>query len=398
MNPRVSFFQNLRTRGEHRFIGDILQQIRAGKYAGQIARLRAEQDPAKAAKLKKALPAFTASCTTNGGHKLTDARAHSGLLQGDIDKIGGEKAELLREALRKEPCVFAAWISPSGDGLKLLIRVEADLGSHAASFATAKKHFLDCYQIELDSHCKDVSRLCFVSHDPQLWINENAQVLEIADSNLNELPPLNSSTTNTTSKTTTTSTQQTPLESATEKGKIVPPNQRTLYHNLCARRLSDVEPGTRNAWLCELLPLWNSALSETVAMEFAGYFWEEHRHIFTDTKRQHLAEARALYRGTGASYHQTLSAAQRAVFDTLTADQADAFRICQHLSKLNPETPDTFFLSGDELAKRLGAVGMKGTRLLQELVARGVLSIQTKGTRRKPGEAGKATVFRFLLS
>lgn len=157
----------------------LLTQIRGGAWKAPISQLQNESDPERAESLKKALQCFTASCTTNGGHKSADVIAHSGLLQVDVDKIGMEAAERLRDALQGEPCAFAAWLSPSGNGLKILVRVPDDISRHAESFAAVEKHFLEKWEVKIDPSCKDVSRLCFVSHDPDLWINPDAEIIDV---------------------------------------------------------------------------------------------------------------------------------------------------------------------------------------------------------------------------
>ena len=85
----------------------------------------------------------------------------------------------LREKLAADKHVSFAFTSPTGSGVKVVIRVKADASLQAASFAAAKKHFGETYAVTVDEACKDVSRLCFASHDPDAFIREDeAEVLE----------------------------------------------------------------------------------------------------------------------------------------------------------------------------------------------------------------------------
>jgi len=139
-------------------------------------------DPARAAKkgadsLKKKLPAITFSGLFK---KRCDAGmlAHSGLICVDIDACSDLAA--LRDKLKSDPYIAAAFISPTGSGLKALVRTWADVTLHERSFLAARRHFKEAHSIEIDS-CKDLSRLCFVSHDPEIFVRHgDAEILEPA--------------------------------------------------------------------------------------------------------------------------------------------------------------------------------------------------------------------------
>jgi BT4734-like, N-terminal domain/Protein of unknown function (DUF3987) len=127
-------------------------------------------------KLKKALPAVTWSgrFSYRASDKLLQ---HSGPLCGDLDDLGDKLPET-RKKLEGSPHVFACFLSPSGDGLKVVIRVPADLSKHAGSFRAMQKHVLELTGIKPDESGKDVARLCFMSYDPELYHNPDATELE----------------------------------------------------------------------------------------------------------------------------------------------------------------------------------------------------------------------------
>ncbi|CAN5911962.1 hypothetical protein BH11VER1_BH11VER1_14160 [soil metagenome] len=86
----VSFFNHLKSKGHFVPISRILADIKGGKYADKIDRLRElyiihGKGSAKFASAKKRLPYFMVSCLTNGCRTKADVIAHSGLLQLDID-------------------------------------------------------------------------------------------------------------------------------------------------------------------------------------------------------------------------------------------------------------------------------------------------------------------------
>jgi hypothetical protein len=98
---------------------------------------------------------------------------HSGLLQLDFDKLDDPPA--IRDQIAQDPHVLAAWISPSGDGVKglLVIKPAATEASHLAGFLTAEAYWQD-RGLTLDKSCKNSNRLCFASHDPDLQVNDEA--------------------------------------------------------------------------------------------------------------------------------------------------------------------------------------------------------------------------------
>lgn len=159
----------------------VLDAIRSGRWrvsveAVRAAFARAGKDAAN--ELKKRLPGvlwsgkFDRRCTAG-------LVAHSGLLCADLDALG-DRLATVRERLQASPHLYAAFLSPTGTGLKAIFRVPADERQHAGGFAAVAAHVRDLAGVEIDQACKDVSRLCFVSFDPEAYLNRDAV----------ELPPL----------------------------------------------------------------------------------------------------------------------------------------------------------------------------------------------------------------
>jgi hypothetical protein len=129
-----------------------------------------------ASEQKKQLPAILWSGTFT--KRANDALVqHSGLLCADLDSLNGSLHDV-REKLSQSPHVWALFISPSGDGLKAVFRVPADAAKHAGSFRAVEKHVLELTGVQIDESCKDPARLCFLSHDPELYHNANAIAIE----------------------------------------------------------------------------------------------------------------------------------------------------------------------------------------------------------------------------
>ncbi len=148
--------------------------VQGDEYADRIKEIRAagaRGNGDRLAYLKRQLPAVTLSCTMTSRAKeaAVRSRTHSGWLQADFDGKDnmGLVQEEMRSVLAADPHVGAVFVGPSGVGIKAVVRI--DPGRHLDSFRSAEVYFLEKYGIQIDKACKDIERLCFVSHDPEAW-------------------------------------------------------------------------------------------------------------------------------------------------------------------------------------------------------------------------------------
>ena len=175
-------------------IGEILDEIRSDDYKQSVLKLRKliETGREKAyQEEKKKLPAVSLSgyCQTRSKDVRIEEKliSHSGILQVDIDskdnpgRVDADSLQEWRERFMQDTKIAFGFCSPSGKGLKLGCRIPASLALHKSSFATVERYFLDEYGLTIDRSTKDPLRLCFFSWDPELWINQDAEVFEVAD-------------------------------------------------------------------------------------------------------------------------------------------------------------------------------------------------------------------------
>jgi Protein of unknown function (DUF3987)/VirE N-terminal domain len=167
-------------------IAKVLDAIRSGgkTLRGQITQIRnrfeaelamtGERKKAKLAvgALKQQLSAvlWSGTFSVRAKDKLLKP---SGLLCADLDLLG-ERLREVWDKLRKSPHIWALFLSPTGDGIKAVVRVAADGLKHEGSFRAVQKHIRELTGCEIDKSGKDVARLCFMSYDPELYVNENA--------------------------------------------------------------------------------------------------------------------------------------------------------------------------------------------------------------------------------
>ncbi|HLV50344.1 MAG TPA: VapE domain-containing protein, partial [Flavobacterium sp.] len=68
----------------------------------------------------------------------------------------------------------ASFISSSGNGLKIFVKVNSVQENHKEAFLALQKFYEEFLSLPIDKSGKDVTRLCFVSYDTDLYLNENA--------------------------------------------------------------------------------------------------------------------------------------------------------------------------------------------------------------------------------
>jgi hypothetical protein len=125
-------------------LAHIIKDIRSSAWlARNVKTLRA--DRAKDEKLyqenKKKLPAVTLSGTCSDRKTMV---AHSGLIQADLDKLDGGLPAIRARAMR-DPHIGAGFISPSGSGLKLAVRIPPVPDRHSESFDAVDRYIRETY-------------------------------------------------------------------------------------------------------------------------------------------------------------------------------------------------------------------------------------------------------------
>ena len=156
---------------------DALSGIRTGRWAKPVEAVRlayAAGGKEAAAGPKKLLPGvlFSGTFSRRSSEALTKP---SGLICADLDGLN-ETVGTWFEQVAADPHTLACFRSPSGTGLKVILRIDP-AKPHLESFHAAEHYMLERFGLQIDEKCSDVSRICFVSHDPELFAADDAPVL-----------------------------------------------------------------------------------------------------------------------------------------------------------------------------------------------------------------------------
>jgi len=180
----VTIFKNFNEVVEHKTISTILEEIKTGKYRPGIIYLRkslAENKTEAYNKAKKSLPAFTPSGKFVGGRKLEFLAKYSSCIILDIDKLSAADLQNAKHLANQSEFTFASFISPSGNGLKILVKINSDKANHKEAFLLVQAHYESILKLEIDKSGKDLTRLCFYSWDENLYYNENAKIFSVTE-------------------------------------------------------------------------------------------------------------------------------------------------------------------------------------------------------------------------
>jgi hypothetical protein len=147
-----------------------LKRIQEGKSKKTVEEIRNTLDKEKANKIKLNLPSVCFSGKFGADRTDVQLVKHSGYIVLDFDNIF-ELREKQTEII-SNPFIYACWVSPSGNGLKALVKI--------ASGSKHREHFQALQEVfpEIDRSGINVSRVCYESYDTEIYINETAEVFK----------------------------------------------------------------------------------------------------------------------------------------------------------------------------------------------------------------------------
>ena len=176
----ITIFQTIKDTDTpfYRDVFKILDRIRDGASKDLVKKIRQEKNKTVRNDIKKLLPAicFSGTFKKRADNALIE---HSGLICLDFDGYEKQKDLLQdKETISKNKYVFSVFISPSGNGLKVLVKIPADPENHSNYFNSLEKHFNSQY---FDKTSKNISRVCYESYDPLIYVNDKSSVWDVIE-------------------------------------------------------------------------------------------------------------------------------------------------------------------------------------------------------------------------
>jgi len=177
---RVSIFKNLYKSKDVPYIvtlSKIVERIKKGTSKDNIEKIRTSETKEQKDSFKRNLPSilFSGEFTERNGNGLKN---HSGLMVVDFDKYPSKEIMLNEfNSLKNNKHFVLLFISPSGNGIKGVIRVNNNLTkeTHPKVFKAFQKQFnLDYFDIANSN----IDRVCFESYDPNIYVNYEAELFD----------------------------------------------------------------------------------------------------------------------------------------------------------------------------------------------------------------------------
>ncbi len=152
-------------------ISYVLQRIKEEKISELVSLVRSEKDKSARNQIKKRLPCvlFSGEFTERSDASMVN---HSGFICLDFDGFENEEVLMFsKDYLTKDKYTYSVFTSPSGDGLKVIVRIPKEKENHRAYFNGIKEYYNSPY---FDESCVNESRICYMSSDPDIFINEDS--------------------------------------------------------------------------------------------------------------------------------------------------------------------------------------------------------------------------------
>lgn len=166
-------------------INAILSGIKSGRWQDLCLKVMKEKDEEKRKRYKKQIPAYTISGTFSQRSSKNIIK-HTGLIGIDFDKV--ENINGIFDLLCKDQYSYSVFKSVSHTGLCAIVKIDGN--KHRESFDGLQTYYFETYGLTIDIQCKDVSRLRYVSYDPELYTNEKSKVFKeyVKGKEIQEIP------------------------------------------------------------------------------------------------------------------------------------------------------------------------------------------------------------------
>ncbi len=273
----VSCFPNVlvKVNPQHIPLLEVLESIRKGDLKVRVERVRKESDHNKRNKLKKIL--LPAICFPGMFDRMEDARiiTSSKVICIDLDNVADLKTE--KERLKTYPYVLSIFKSPSGNGLKVLVLHDLqDLSYHKALYHHIGNllGITGRSDLKFDLSCSNISHPCMWSYDSGLYLNKNADRLNIDTANLPFIPPAPKKKGK--AATPVLHSNITPIQATKAiRDKIL--ESHTLFEEYYS-----MYPGVRNNNLLILASFfYNDGIPERVAIDYLIAYYSDIKNGFT---------------------------------------------------------------------------------------------------------------------
>lgn len=185
IGTNIAAFDILKPVSEEQLLQRIMEPETAVKNFAEQLKTIGAVDRKRYAELKRKLPYFVCA-TFNPPVRKTENFASIDYCVADIDHLAeqGIKVQEVKEKMLADNRVRMCFVSPGGDGIKLLFKLQDkcyDAGLFSAFYKEFVARFAQQYQLEqvIDARTSDVARACFIPYDPLAHYNPLADTIDL---------------------------------------------------------------------------------------------------------------------------------------------------------------------------------------------------------------------------
>jgi hypothetical protein len=171
INKNVFYSKSEKPSLEYKSVKEVLDLIYNNDQKDIILKIRESEKPEQD-KLKKTLVGIMWSGKFTG-RLDADLVEHSGIICLDFDKLGEDMAKFYSKLIN-DKYTYSLFVSPSGNGLKVLVKIPNVIKDHKLHFKALEKYYGATGKFDPSSI--NPARICYISYDPNVYINEDSEL------------------------------------------------------------------------------------------------------------------------------------------------------------------------------------------------------------------------------
>jgi len=171
INRNVFYKKGETPQLEYKSISDVLKLVHYNDQKDIILKIR-ESGKVEQDRLKKSLVGIMWSGKFTG-RLDADLVEHSGVICLDFDKLGEDMTKFYSKLIN-DKYTYSLFVSPSGNGLKVLVKIPKVISDHKLHFKALEKYYGATGKFDPSS--VNPARICYISYDPNIYINEKSEL------------------------------------------------------------------------------------------------------------------------------------------------------------------------------------------------------------------------------
>lgn len=144
-----------------------------------IRKLMDEGEHEKASQLKNNLPAIIPTGIFKGGRTADKLQIYSNIICLDLDNLSNDKVVPVKDIIAGSDFTLAVFLSPRGNGLKILVKVNTGSNYHKEAYSQVVKYYSRLTKEKFDEKTNDVARLMFLSFDSDLYHYPDSDIFQV---------------------------------------------------------------------------------------------------------------------------------------------------------------------------------------------------------------------------